>query len=193
MREFSFNEIVNYATKCIICGKKTRLSMRSFYGFIIMFIEQDGMFVSKEKPNIPLENHKVILDTDGLIIKGQAEVDRCIGRSLTAEIGKTCRTCNFSAYFTYKSKEDTKIFYKKIPNFYLTTERVDYFQKNSRPVSIFKVYETPETSGRRGDVLYIKMGYKSIIRDLPPDTIDFNSIKNLKHMNRVINLVKTFQ
>lgn len=168
--------------------------MRSFYDFTIVFIEKDGMFVSKGKPDIPLEQHNVILDKNGLIIKGQVEVDRCIGRSLVAEMGKKCRTCNFSAYFTlHKSKEDTKIFYKKIPNFYLATERVEYFQKNSRPVSIFKVYETPYLGGRGRDSLYINMDYKSTIKDLSPDIIDINSIKNLKHMNRVISLIKTFQ
>jgi len=193
MKKFSFNEIVNYATKCIICGKETKLRLSSYYGYNIILNNKEGFLVSKMRPGTPLKDHDVILNpNNGIIIKGHDKIDRVIGRSMTSEIYKRCKTCDFSIQFTLsKTKKETKIYYRVIPDYYLSSESIVFFQKNARRVSVYKSYQTND-AWSHSDRILIYIGNKPI-KDVPFDTIDLNSIKNLKHMNRVLNLIKTFQ
>lgn len=188
MKTFTLKELINYIPTCIICGKQLMLSINGNIktskqkwtgkNISIKTKIKDSVLESTSK-NYTLS---VNLDNNEIVEGGEL-----INNLMTSwmYVNKQCKTCCLTVNTTYNdgNTKNTTAF----PTVKLTSESLGYTMPGGKEVKIFKHYYDDQTM--LGERTQITISGKL----LPAIPFYFDKIDNLKHLNKRILTIRTFQ
>ena len=188
-REFvHLQDLLDYIPNCIICGKPMQIKLNNPYGKTIALVSRDGFVVSREFTKKPIEECSVVIDPlTNKIIKGATHIDNMLKHQLY--VYKKCRTCRFIISLLHEAGS-TK-YPKFFPSLPIVSEHIEYRRKKSKEIDIQKFYTFKGSYLYQDRLLFVIDGKQ--LTNIRFDDFHFNKIKNLKHLNRQIKTILTFQ
>lgn len=188
MKTFTLKELINYIPTCIICSKQLVLAINGNIKSSKQRYTGKNISVKTKVKDSILEsanknyNLSISLD-DGEIIEGVELVNNLMTGWMYVK--KQCKTCCLTINTTYNdgNLKNVKIF----PPLKLTSEDLSYTMPGGKEVKIYKQYYDDQTM--LGERTQITINGKL----LPPFPFYFDKIDDLKHLNKRLLTVRTFQ
>lgn len=188
MKTFTLQELVNYIPACIICEKKLIISIHGNIASIKhRYTGQNINIKTKIKNNILESDNKnyelAISLIDNTINVGEKLINDLMISYMYVK--KQCKTCHFTINTTYTDGHLKNV--KKFPDLKLTYEELSYTMPGGKEARIHKQYFDDQTL--LGSRTQITIDHKL----LAPFPFYFDKIENLKHLNKRLQTVCTFQ
>lgn len=200
MKSFNFiREFINYIPQCIVCGKDMLITINgtpnieSYYSkhteiSIKTCISNNYLLVSKNN------KYQLIINVDNNNIDvGKKLILSLIHKFYNISLNKSCSTCKFFIKSVFNTNMLSNYSVKNLifPITFLSREELCYTKNHGKNIRIVKYYinNLIWNNSYPAHNVYMSIDNKSI----KYPNLDFSKFKDLKHFNKRLSTILTFQ